>query len=355
MTTVKLPVLPFNEFWINCMINARVSILRAVNPLFDVNALLYGSRFMLNVDIKAPFVEICRRQGWTGLYLRHYQSEKTDFDQYFDFHDIYVETGGESVHELIEQQLNKGFYVQLRLDRFYYPIGIEAGNHHLVHPVTIYGMDSNKRAYYLLEDTMRLGFMEEYELPFEHFEKAFEGAVIFHSSEKIFIRCMKVRADATPLNFDISSVVREIQKKLFDEFDEQHVKNECIEHFGLTTIVQYADKLHEYVLDVQNLSNLAFFLNEPLLYHKKNQKLVEYLAEHHYIERYAADRLHNKYEDLHKQWEIIMGKLYITVHRKLRTNAMPNASLPEGEVGRLKQIYWLEKDAAEDFYHELCT
>ncbi|AJS60188.1 hypothetical protein [Paenibacillus sp. IHBB 10380] len=158
-------VVPFNDFWMNCVSNTLYSIASTLEPSYKSVACLNDYEYrkcLVEKDSNYAYLMIEHPLKYQNRVL----SNVIDKREPYYFKDVNQFT------EELEDMIKNGQYPVLNVDLYYWiPNSLAWKQYHWYHYSLITGYDSDKSVYYVLDDDIN-GF-REFEIPKERLEQAF--------------------------------------------------------------------------------------------------------------------------------------------------------------------------------------
>ncbi|WDQ32360.1 hypothetical protein PTQ21_28950 [Paenibacillus marchantiae] len=172
---------------------------------------------------------------------------------FFEFNVLQVDSQIE-IFNKIKQKLNQGYYISIELDRFYFSGGIEYNKKHLVHPTLIYGYDEKVNSFWLLEDCVQLGHLQEYHLSYSDFALSYQALEAELQLNETVFHAFKIKP-----------------------FEQSQFLLNNIDEYGINAIGCYADYAEDIVYAAHHKEHLYHICKMPFNMQKRNLLLIELL------------------------------------------------------------------------------
>jgi hypothetical protein len=330
----KLPIALFNDVWIDCVFNTKMSILlsQPVNEdLRRITAFLQP-RFMFNVDVDKEHIQNFIEKGYTTILVNF---DQYNFDQWLYEQVLDVEMDSSAVIEKIIELVDSEHYVNIVLDRFHYPNCPDSQKNHTIHPVLVHGYDSEEKVFHLIEDAAKPSHLDYFKLPFTSFREALNNQM---NKDKVKIYYNKLKA-ATPQPWEPSheQIVELLQATLEEGKKENGWSNL---KYGLSTILDFADTLHLNFPKIKDIGEPTRSLTNPITYHKKNGLLLDYTFHEGFINVDDYNKLNRVSLELSNEWEVIRNVL---LRSHFSRNTEKNIDAYKRVKEKLYECYEIEK------------
>jgi hypothetical protein len=309
----QLPIVPYNHIWLNCFSNALISILNSVNMEFSYLPCHYQSTYayccmMDTGKISESLIKDHETLGWYVLKVAH---KRPDLKPWLSLKEEKVSVQDMNI-QYLKEKIAEGNYVFLGMDRFYYPGGVEYQTSHLIHQSLFVGFDEDKQCFILLEDCVRLGYMELFELPYANFTEAM--LEVYKDKVELSFRCFRIHSDAADNPF-------KVRKEIVSASLKRHLAlhrfemEATYEYHGINAVLHYADNIENVIPKVTDLVNLIKSSSEPMTLQKIRLLTVEILEKNGQLTQKQAEILNKMYTDLLIEWELFKNKIAVNSKR----------------------------------------
>ncbi|MFE9279553.1 hypothetical protein ACQKLN_30465 [Paenibacillus glucanolyticus] len=261
--------------------------------------------------------------------------EHPDLSEWLIYHETTVDDKA-LIHRVIRNYIDEGFYIFIKLDRYFFPGGIEYGKRHFEHPSLIYGYDHINNSYLLLENCITPTMMQPYSLPYQAFEMSFTQT--WNDGRGSVLRCYKVRERLSTINYEIQPEVinRNIQfllKNCLEKDESNH------QYTGLWAIETFADHLQEYMNGLRKEDHLQEFSNL--------RKCSELQKRHLWV----IDELTNNRRLLPQMRNILKEELHCLIYQWDEFRSMYIKSLINSELSHKAHDVNVLKDCLKEIKH----
>jgi hypothetical protein len=174
-----LPIKLYNNISINCEDNNLLSVLKTCDDQFEQIVMVLDMRYyvLLKPDGWNAYPEWKQkryyRMGWNLLGV---DIKPLNVAPYFERVEEIVSADADVIGT-IQRLVDDGWYVFIKVDRYYFPDGFDSGKNHFVHPTFIYGYDDERGKLLMVEDCIDILQYREYELAYTDLIKAIEPIV----------------------------------------------------------------------------------------------------------------------------------------------------------------------------------
>lgn len=349
MASESLRIEPYNEMWLDCVHNNVMSLLIGANEGFRRIPLYLDVQYAKKMTDQTFDAEETR----TRLLAEGFMIPKVSYsmDVFKDFllsEEIELESNElEKTLELVRTAIGEGFYVFLKVDRFFYPSGRESGKTHLIHPVFVYGYDDGNRQLRVIEDCMMPGTMDDYLLPYESVARSLDHLIGEHRVTLVRCKSADRRVPSfedplAPVRAATAMARRLLEGKPFylEQYDLHY-------HGGLASLDSYVEELE---LLFGRLEDRRMFGMRTLAFqqvHGRNANVVRFMLERDMADPDKAEKLVQSYGQLRKQWEIFKIKSYYLLDAKADDPSIIDAERCRPLHARLTNLRALEEEAAE--------
>lgn len=308
-----LPIMPYNEMWIDCVMNNIASILIAQDEKFKLFPCILKGTYQFSTNVTEDPTDIYSMLEKQMSETLNISFEIPDLSQWLCKYNLKI-FKNEDVHQEIKYLIDKGYYVFIELDRYHFPNGMEYQKIHLKHPCLIYGYDTSNNSYLLLESCEKLTEVEPYELEFKKFEESLEA--VFRNRECYNLEYYEV----LPLecyDFELTKelVINNLQHLLIDE---TIIVGETTTYCGISSILKFSDYLPQYLMDINPMIHMNIFanLNKYGQLQKRNIWIIEILNKRKILGSQVANYLIKEYSDLNRSWDEFRNKVFKYIYKK---------------------------------------
>lgn len=289
MEIIVNPVEPFADFWIDCMTNYSIAILKARFPYVDwlKYLSLQKATYLNHVDWG-----LITSFSWNpSVCFEMVQS--TNFD-------------GNDIHKVIRDYLSNGYYVLLNLDRSYFTYEVMP----IIHPSLIYGCCQPSDCYYILDEIRYERIQEPYSLAYSVFNDSFDGVL---DNDMFYMLALKP-VDSLKIDRALRAAVSvdRISGNLQEHLDGKTVVHgDRCDRYGIGSIRDFTATVETYYAKVQQSKPKTWFINAQsyLELQKKTLLLVDYVSDKGLLTDSNRDVLKEKYVALLKLWEMYRNSL----------------------------------------------
>lgn len=289
----KIPIIPYNEFWLDCDTETLYSIIYSMDQRYKIH--FYENNYTYDL-LRVPsfsgnyFGEIRLHQQFAELRER-----TLDIVEKRRFFDV------DEAINIIKKWIRKGYLVQAGVDLYYWIEGNCCYNkHHVEHYTLIHGYDEEKNRFYVMEtdnecyreflvesEQLSVAMAEASTLAFHAFAmklRSLQGLSQVYTTKKLVQNAKKICRSIRPL----------LHNSFWLFTDEQYRQG------------FYRDMTVMYILQV----NCRM---------KANRLLFEFLKQ--YNDLPALDKLRDQCEKMEKEWAAVrmqVSKLYFKEDAKKR-------------------------------------
>ena len=346
MSGIKLDIHPYNDIWLGCVHNNIIAMLIARDESFrDIILFLEATYRKKIIDQNYSSEEAKTKMLTEGFYVPciDYKLEvvmesimaNSNTSHSLDFDQLKAHT---------KSFLHDGFCMLLKVDRYYYPSGREAGKTHMIHPVFIHGYDDERSCFHTIEDCMTPGLLENYELPYTAVQDSFR----YFEENGINFEVTICKVDEKALNYQGREILPSVKNTLSGLLKSERIYKDQYDLYyqtGISSLEQYAAEL-DYLL--QNMMDASQFRTRTLMYqqfHMRNQQLIRYLDRNRLIESHDAERLCGVYNQVQRSWNAFKIRGYYLLEERQAGKQVDYGIL----VDKMNEISKLEKEAAQSF------
>lgn len=324
------------------MLSILMSANRMLGYLPAISSAHYAKRSLIsNMALEEHYTEY-KKNGWLTLQT-HFNLDKNKLDDLLAFETFYVK---EDPLKTIKELINKGYYIYMEVDRYYFPGGVEYLKTHLYHRTLIYGYDDNDKSLFLLEDCVRLGYTDHYILSYEDFNKVTLEA-FDHSEGSIELLCCKVKSVVE----DLSVITSNVESRIINNL-QHYLTNQIVEHddiyydtYGIITILEYADSIHNIVPFIEDYPILQAVSKMPIDLQKRNLLTISLLDELGKLNNDKTAKLTLLYKEILRDWELFRNLIYIYLEKKKKNDI--NLNYIDKIKILLSDVYKKEKKTSE--------
>lgn len=344
----KIQFCPYNDYFFNCLVNNLIAILR-----------LDGDKYSkIPFFIKHSFSKQC----FSGKELPHqdkregYYFPEVHFDHkfilsFFDIKEIKIqrfdELSGKSgldVINLIIESINEDYYPFVTTDRFFYPqldAGIEAA--HMIHPAFYYGYSTNDGLLYLIEDYIRPGYFDYFQLPINKFIESCDYILGNRYRFKIFAVKKKRATDIPNMTFTIDTI-KELWKSNFNEIDK-NMYGQTYRKYGFASIEMFLSEFACQMNDVENFNIPRIRLASFIQLSKRNLDVASFIRDNEMIKPSISDKMYALLKEIDRNWNILINNFYYVFLLKESNLKLSNDRVESLRL-RLGKVLTLEKEIA---------
>ncbi len=357
-----LPAVPFDEEWLDCVQNNLISVLMTADERFRNTPCAAARRYGMYLPPEGGSTLAERRMpriledGDMILQVKNIDN----FSHMFVKKDVPVSPGVPIADVLIDR-LNRGEYLFVYVDRYYYPSGNDAGRNHLLHPAFVHGYDTDKQVFHLIEDCVNVGKMERYELPFDDLRRACFAANANH------VTTVRLRDDI-PVSWDRYFGERLVRDNLELLLKEETELNDVIWknqralldekglrlRYGLSCIGIYAERIGSLLPPMSNrrLERLKVDLRMPHLFRKATVGLPRLLREATNVPDERIEHLAAQYEAMAERWGIVTSKILLYIGKRASGGTIRQGYF-DGLGRLLEELLELERESAYSILESL--
>ncbi|GKU77861.1 BtrH N-terminal domain-containing protein [Paenibacillus sp. L3-i20] len=305
---------PFNEFWMNCMLNQAFSIAASAHPSYH----------------NAAYLNIYRYYPWVAATDKEFRYPTIDTLYYLDDWTKFPLTGvikliepghfrnKETFTEEIKEVLRGGRNLSVNVDLYYWLPGSMAWRKfHWYHYSLFNGYDEERSSFYVIDDT--LAGYSEHEVPEERLRKAFLNAEYNinenYTGPAYYI--YNLHSTIEPYELQLSEVV-ENAERLERELGEFSIE-------GMWNVDSSPDKYQSHI--TYALIGINIICNR----HTANEGLIRTLREQKLLKESSCDFLMDQLLEVKNGWEAI--KQAFVTHKFDR----------ERELGLAKDLFAKER------------
>ena len=236
------------------------------------------------------------------------------------------------------ENISNGYYIHLKLDRYFMPGFAGFNEKHIMHTECIYGFDLEKEELYLIGFTdFTNSSLKKTTLSFRDFLRAFESFLNQHIFHTITLDKVKLN---TKFDFDKEKMVGNLYDYINSTLSLQKIYDSNKDKqtifawdFPIKTLygiegLNHMSKLIEYVCENQKLTRIRKFLQINCEFHKIMFLRIKYLYEKFNLPENFYKEYSEIYEDfnlikfIYLKYDVTDNKDYLeTVIEKLESNA----------------------------------
>ncbi|WP_261301679.1 hypothetical protein [Paenibacillus andongensis] len=335
------PIKIFDSFWIDCLSNNLINLLITEDESNKALPFLMKNEYFMT-PIKGTYPDMkfdewhitsgssCVQVSFTPPYGE--LIDKFEHVDYKPHHD-------EDLIGKVEECIKEGYYVFVTVDRFYFPSTLDYKRKHLIHPTLIYGFNSLKNEFYLIDDVIKNGKQDKYVLSYSSFLES-TGSV--KKTGEIEIGAVRVKKPMMVHDFEERIILDNLRSILeFKIVPDPKYDKDWI--YGIDLLLEYS-KIMEDVLPLAEDSMRSIFLaNQAYQVQFKNLELVNILFEK---KRLPDNQLRLHFEKICSKWKAY--KYYmILYYEKQKAFDIKKMS------GILESLHAMEVEATELFIRQL--
>ncbi|WDF52840.1 hypothetical protein PQ460_10640 [Paenibacillus sp. KACC 21273] len=313
--SLELSVIPYNEMWIDCVNNNLMGILMANNSSYQALPCSINMNYSLTFPQEAYFNPEMPRSSKLekGVFVPNLTYEVPSMDMWLAKTNINLTLTTIDPFEMIYDELLKGNYLFVDLDRFYFPGGVDYQKNHNLHPSFIYGFDCLTENYLLIEDCVQPGKFEPYQLHKKELEISFIAAQTSEKSEVISYTLLpEAKMD---YRLDLDKVISNLKNMLsndkspLNQMETNGVSLWSIKGIScLKLFSKYMDIIFPQIRKWDQKHLIALTL--PSQMQKRNLRLLTFLEEMGAINSMYKILLEQEYISLNESWEKYRHKIY---------------------------------------------
>ncbi|WP_078557195.1 hypothetical protein [Bacillus alkalicellulosilyticus] len=340
-----LAIRPYNDIWLDCKYNNFVGMLINHNPSFK-NIIFEMSVSYLKIQTKQKFSSTNVKKNLLegGLFfpevsynLEHIQNLITVKEKQF------TSTDYKKLHEYIKNFLHEDYYILLKVDRYFYPNGRDAGKFHMVHPVFIYGYNDYEQCYYAIEDCMHPGKLDYYKLPYSCVNES-STYFIYEKNQTIGVRTCKIKENLPKVSEPnyILYHARETTKNLLESklfFNEQY---DIYYQTGFSALDEFNKEFLDYINMLREINILALRFNSFQQLHGRNALIIKSILTEYKVDTSKGKEIYEDYQTLSKEWEMLKNRTQYMYKVKMKKGKCTNYKECQDRIGK---IVSLEREA----------
>jgi hypothetical protein len=212
--------------------------------------------------------------------------ERVDFKLHHD----------EDVIGRVEECLKEGYYVFVTVDRFYFPSTLDYKKKHLIHPTLIYGFNSSKNEFYLVDDVIKNGKHDKYVLSYASFLES-TGSV--KETGEIELGAVRVKKPIMVHDFEEQIILDNLRSILeLKIVPDQKYDKDWI--YGIELLLEYSKIMEDVLPIAEDPMRSIFLANQAYQVQFKNLELVNILIDR---KRLPDDQLRLHYEKICLKWK----------------------------------------------------
>jgi hypothetical protein len=212
--------------------------------------------------------------------------ERVDFKLHHD----------EDVIGRVEECLKEGYYVFVTVDRFYFPSTLDYKKKHLIHPTLIYGFNSSKNEFYLVDDVIKNGKHDKYVLSYASFLES-TGSV--KETGEIELGAVRVKKPIMVHDFEEQIILDNLRSILeLKIVPDQKYDKDWI--YGIELLLEYSKIMEDVLPIAEDPMRCIFLANQAYQVQFKNLELVNILIDR---KRLPDDQLRLHYEKICLKWK----------------------------------------------------
>lgn len=342
-------IVPYNDIWLDCFSNNLISILISRNESFKLLPLAMEASYIKMQTDQHYDSEKDRMTMLTGGNLfptleysnhtitDHFEIKYTEFQEY------------KEMIGSLKSSIAEGWSTFLKLDRYFYPSGREAGKMHMTHSVFILGYDEDKRMFHAIEDCITLGILNYYDLPYESVERSCQH-FLNQGKPLTVTTCKPLDVTLHNIAANTKDNVIKMIANLFDDTISYNEQYNLYYYSGLNALRKFHEEM-EYLftnLSDISLSFVALFLMRFPQLHGRNQQLVRFLHENGDLHDSDCSELIENYKLLQSHWDHYKNRSYYFFEKR-GSQAGKNSELILSLTNRMHEIIELEFITAQKF------
>ncbi|WP_342479066.1 hypothetical protein NYE24_15790 [Paenibacillus sp. FSL H7-0350] len=308
---------PYNDLWLDCIKNNLISMLMCTDEKFK--------DIIFHAEVTYHNKIIDQKFNYDGeeekFYVEGFFTPKVMFfmdflDQLFEKKELsFNEYNPMFLYDFIKKAINDGYGVFLKIDRFFYFDGREAGKYHMEHPVFIYGYDPSPQIFKTIEDCRIPGTMQYYDLPYSVIKASCEDFISHGKNIEVVLY-------KPNNNFDLMG------KREVSLLQAKKMCNNLLTHgglgseynllyeIGLAGIKTYGKNFVDLFSKIEEFGVFKTRVAQFQQFHIRNVNLIKLLNEYGYINDQDSKDLCNRYEQIRSLWGSFKQKSYQIIARK---------------------------------------
>lgn len=265
-----LNIQPFNDFWINCVVNDKLSIITSMEPSYKKCAFLNSYKYEFTGSS-------C---WWRELAIT---SSSCLYENLDIIQENFTYVNPQRIIEGLINKLNSGCYISILVDLFsWLPNSVDWQRNHYHHYRMLTGYDDEKKVFFTISDTLN-----GYEQSEVSFERLIESIVL--NDGEFFVQQHKYKREVNPYTYSFHDVYK------FAEELKENIKK--ILYSRIWIVPLDIDPLRIY-------TQITKFADRQ----KANLMLFEQLKKDGLISDYQTHVLQTRCTDIFNQWSILKGK-----------------------------------------------
>lgn len=266
-----LNIQPFNDFWINCVVNDKLSIITSMEPSYKKCGFLNSYKYELTGSS-------C---WWRELAI---SNSNCLYESLNIIQENYIYINPEKIIEELIDKLNSECCISVLVDLFsWLPNSVDWQRNHYHHFRMLTGYDDERKVFFTISDTLN-GYKQS-EVPFERLMES----IVLNDGE-FFVQLHKCKSDVIPYTYSFHDVYK------FAVGLKENIKN--LLHSRIWILPTDIDPLRIY-------TQITKFADRQ----KANLLLFEQLNKDGLISDIHTNSLRELYTDTFNQWRMLKGKI----------------------------------------------
>jgi hypothetical protein len=336
------PMTIFDSFWMDCLSNNLINLLITEDESSKaLPYLMKNEYFMTPIKGTYPnmqFDEWHLKSGNSSVQVSFAPPPYGELIDKFERVDIKLHQD-EDVIGRVEECLKDGYYVFVTVDRFYFPSTLDYKKKHLIHPTLIYGFNSSKNEFYLVDDVIKNGKHDKYVLSYASFLES-TGSV--KEISEIELGAVRVKKPMIVHDFEERIILDNLRSILeFKIVPDPEDDKDWI--YGIDLLLEYSKIMEDVLPIAEDPMRCIYLANQAYQVQFKNLELVNILFSR---KRLPDDQLRIHFEKICSKWQLYKYFM-ILYHEKQKAFEIRKMS----EI--LKSVHAMEVEATELFIRQL--
>ncbi|KEQ21807.1 hypothetical protein [Paenibacillus tyrfis] len=319
-----LKVKPYNDLWFDCINNNIIGILAAYEPSFTRLPTFYNGTYSINV--KAEDV-----QADTNDLSPHIDVlfEWPDLTRIFEEKQVEV-SADHSIVEVVRRFIDDNYYVFMYIDRYYFPDTPNYNKESFIHPTLIYGYTNNN--FKLLEDCVKVGNMDYYEIENSMFTQAFLSSL--RKAGTTIVHCIRLKEEWPTWDMNISRdlAITLLQNVLHTQ-EMSESSGTTIQ--GIGALAKYAELFERESkhIAVHPDKFMWFYqqLRRGIVLQKRNILILQNLHEQGILNADSYHILSKMYQEHQDCWTFVTNKIGFIMYKNIEKKS-------NGKLQELKEL-----------------
>lgn len=342
-------IVPYNDIWLSCINNNLISMLLQRDVSYNNILLHLGVKYYYKITDQVFNYEGEKERFLNeGFFTPKIMFSLGNLEKLFEQKPFSFNSYDRNqLHEFITSGIQEGYCLFLKVDRYFYNDGREAGKTHMFHPVFIYGYEDNAKSYHCFEDCIIPGTIDYYKLSYSSVDQSClsfieNGDVIDGMLCRPIADLPQLEHSETPIN----EAIRMSEGLLEGGVDTEY---NLLYQTGISGLDSYSKEYAELFNKMQEFSLYKMRILQFQQLHMRNQQLIDYLINNKLIDPQRGKQLYFQYQSLFEVWGHFKRKSFGELAKK-KIKSIGNSEETIMDLARqLSNIRVMEEKAVYEF------